>query len=532
MTQLTLLFVIFLATILTVPLSARLGVPSPVLMTVFGTVMALVPDIPNTKIDPSLILPLVLPPLLFAAARRSHWRQFRSSWPAILLLAVALVLVSTAAVALAYVELVPTLPVAAAVLLGALTSPPDPVAAVAVAGDVGMPRRLVTILETEGLFNDVTAIVIYGVAVTAVVQGHFTTSTALIDLLLSAVIAVVVGLGIGWAAVHVIGFLGDATLQVALTLLIPYAAYMLSAEFHGSGVLAVLLCGLYLSDRTDVDDVAYRLVGTAFWDIVELLVTGFSFGLIGQELYVVVKEVGNTWTQLLGDALWIVAVTVLIRLLWLLPAGWLSHRLAWAAPDAAGAADDTIPLTWKDVIVMWWAGMRGVATVALALGIPLTVDGGGPFPGRAQILFTAFVVVLFTLVVQGLTLPFLVRLLGVSEDAKVRAAAERALWVRVTKAQLQRLDQIAKSEQLPQDVYERLAMRQHARLAGAFPEKQDEAARAAARRRKAEVALFNRIGQEMLAAGRRELYEARSEVGADPELVSGVLRQLDLRSEH
>jgi CPA1 family monovalent cation:H+ antiporter len=431
------------------------------------------------------------------------------------------------------------------------------VAAVAVAGDVGLPRRLISILETEGLFNDVTAIVVYSVAVQAVVSGHFSTPVALADLALSAVTAIVIGLAIGWIAGRLIGFLGDATLQVALTLLIPYAAYVIADQLHGSGVLSVLLCGLYLSDRTDADDVAYRLVGTAFWDIVELLVTGFAFGLIGQELHAVLDEVGGRWTAQLGDAMAIVGVVVVVRLLWLLPAGWLSERLerrrmaraaahappggpgADAGPDGAAEDEDELddepsaetPISWQETVVMWWAGMRGVATVALALAIPFTVDGGADFPGREQILFTAFVVVLFTLVVQGLTLPLLVRVLRVGADDRVREEAERQLWLRVAQAELVRLDELAEDGDLPDGLYERLAGREHVRLAINNPEQIDDELRAEARRRRDDVREGRRVEQEMIAAARREMYAARAEPGADPGLVDKVLRRLDLRSE-
>ena len=530
MEQLTLIFVVFLATIIAVPVSARLGLPSPVLMTVFGVVLALIPATPNPTIEPELILPLVLPPLLFAAARRTHWRQFRAGWRAVVGLAVILVLVSTAAVGAAFHGLDPGIPVAASVLLGALVSPPDPVAATAVAGDVGLPRRLVNTLETEGLFNDVTAIVIYGVAVSAVVSGHFTAGGALGEFLLSAVIAVVVGLGVGWLSGRLMGLLDDATLQVALSLLVPFAAYVAADRLHGSGVLSVLLCGFYLSDNTSADDVAYRLVGTAFWDIVELLVTGFAFGLIGQELHTVVEEVGDQWTALLGHAMEIVGVVLAVRLIWLLPGGWFANRLRRQGGDDDEDAEG--PITWRESVIMWWAGMRGVATVALALAIPFTVDGGAPFPGRDQILFTAFVVVLFTLVIQGLTLPFLVRVLGVTVDDKARRDAERHLWFRVAKAELRHLNEIADNEDLPDDVYERLSHRQQTRLAAACPEDVDEELRAMAKQRYREMKKYRQLEQRMLAAGREEMLSARAEPGADPELVDRVIRQLDLRTDN
>jgi Na+/H+ antiporter len=525
MDQLTILFVIFLATIFSVPVGRRIGLPSPVLMTLFGAAMALLPRVPNPNIEPDLILPLVLPPLLFAAARRTHWRQFRASWRTVLLLAVLLVLVTTAAVAGVFHLLNPGLPLGAAVLLGALISPPDPVAATAVAGDLSLPRRLVNTLETEGLFNDVTAVVIYVGAVTSVVSHHFSAAGALGGLALSAAIALAVGFGLGWFSNRAMGLLGDATLQVGLSLLIPYAVYEVADRLHGSGVLAVLVYGLYLSEKVDADDVAYRLVGTAFWDIVELLVTGFAFGLIGQELNVVVKEVGDSWSSLLGDALTVLAVVVLARLLWLLPAAWLANRIA----RRRDTGDK--PVSWREAVVMWWSGMRGVVTVALALAIPLTVDGGAAFPGRDEILFTAFAVVLFTLVVQGLTLPVLTRLLKVGADDQAEREAERRLWYRVAKAELRQLNEAAEAGDVPEELYERLSSRRAGRLAQAFPDAVDEELRATMSQRIGEAKLLHRLDQEMIAAGRRELQTARFEPGVDPELVDRVMRRLDLRSE-
>jgi NhaP-type Na+/H+ or K+/H+ antiporter len=560
MDQLTILFVIFLATLFSVPVGRLIGLPGPVLMTLFGVGMALLPQVPNPNLDPDLILPLVLPPLLFAAARRTHWRQFKASWRTVVLLAILLVLVTTVAVAGVFHALDPQLPLAAAVLLGALISPPDPVAASAVAGDLSLPRRLIGALETEGLFNDVTAVVVYQVAVAAVATHHFSAPSALGKLALSAVIAIAIGLALGWISTWAMGFLGDATLQVSLSLLIPYAAYVAAEHLHGSGVLAVLVYGLYLSGKTDADDVAYRLVGTAFWDIVETLVTGFAFGLIGQELYVVVQDVGHDWTPLLGDALAVVAVVVFVRLAWLLPTAWLANRIGRAVGDVAAEADgeteteaasaadeesptgrfarrrpppntDNLPISRRETVVMWWAGMRGVVTVALALAVPLTVDGGGAFPGREQILFTAFAVVLFTLVVQGLTLPFLVNRLRVGADDKAEREAERRLWFRVATAELRQLNAAVEQGEVPDELYERLASRQHGRLAQACPEAVDEDLRVTAKKRFSDAKRIHDLDQEMIAAGRREMQAARAEPGVDPELVDRVMRRLDLRSE-
>ncbi|MDR3036132.1 MAG: cation:proton antiporter, partial [Kitasatospora sp.] len=198
MGQLTLLFLVLLASVVTMPLARKSRIPQPVLMTMVGLVFAVVPQIPNVQVNPEFILPLVLPPLIFAVARRSSVRYFKANIRSILLLAVALVVVTTTAVAGVFSWLVPAAPLAAAVALGALVSPPDPVAAVAVAGEVGLPRRLTAGLESEGLFNDVTAIVIYSLAVEAVVDGDLSVGRAVERFLLSAVVAVAVGIGLGW----------------------------------------------------------------------------------------------------------------------------------------------------------------------------------------------------------------------------------------------------------------------------------------------------------------------------------------------
>src|SRR5690349_20214110 len=297
-------------------------------MTLLGMVLAVLRFVPNVDIPPDLILPALLPPLLYAAVRRTSWRQFTANKRPIFLLAVALVFVTTLAVAAVASSIVPGLPLAAALALGALVAPPDPVAATAVAGQLGLPRRLVSILEGEGLFNDVTAIVLYHVAIAAAVSGSFHVGEAAFELVLSAVVAVVMGLALGWGANKLMDLLGDATLQIGLTLLVPYASYVLAEELHGSGVLAVLTTALFLAEyAADADDVMTRLAGHTVWDVVDTLVTGVAFGLVGLELHNAIRTASSHWSELLAWAGVVVAVVVFVRLLWLLPASWLTNRL-------------------------------------------------------------------------------------------------------------------------------------------------------------------------------------------------------------
>lgn len=526
MDQLALLFVILLAALVSVPVGEYFNLPAPVLMTVFGGVLAVLPFVPNVDIPPDLILPALLPPLLYAAVRRTSWRQFTANIRPIFLLAVALVFVTTLCVAAVAHAIVPGLPVAAAVALGALIAPPDPVAATAVAGQLGLPRRLVSILEGEGLFTDVTAIVLYHVAIAAAISGEFSAWEAGLDLVLSAVVAVAIGLVLGWGANKLMSLLGDATLQIGLTLLVPYASYVLAEELHGSGVLAVLTTALFLSEyASDADDVMTRLAGHTFWDIIDTLVTGVAFGLIGLELHNAVRTASGRWGALIGWAVVVAAVVIFVRLLWLLPATWLTKRL-----HARRDIDEEIPVGWRETVVMWWSGMRGVASVALALAVPLTTEDGGPFPDRDIIVFIAFGVIIATLVLQGLTLPSLVRRLGVRADSEREKDFEKELAVRATKAARRKLREIEQVEDLPEELSEQMLRRAFDIGIRISPDMGEEERKEAHQKRARRLKRVRQIQSEMLSAARHEVLAARSEPGADPEIVDRVLRHLDVRS--
>ena len=526
MDQLALVLGLLLGAVVTVPLGEKLDLPAPVLMTLAGIGLAFVPFVPNVEIPPDFILPLVLPPLLYASVQRTSWRQFTANVRPILLLAVALVFVTMAAVAVVANAIVPGLPIAAALALGALVAPPDPVAATAVAGRLGLPRRLVSILEGEGLFNDVTAIVLYHVAIAAAVSGTFSWPGAGGELVLSAVVAVAVGLALGWITNKLMSLLGDATLQVGLSLLVPFVSYVLAEELHGSGVLAVLTTALFLAEHgADADDVLGRLAGNTFWEIVDTLVTGIAFGLIGLELHNVFGTAGGRELQMVGWGAAVSAVVVIVRLLWLLPATWLAKRL-----HDMRDIDEEIPVGWRETVVMWWAGMRGVASVALALAIPLKTDSGGAFPARDEIVFIAFSVIMSTLVLQGLTLPWLVRKLGVRADTGVERELEHDLAVRAAKAAKRRLREIEDGEDLPEEVSERLLRGAYEIGARISPDIVDDERREWYSKRIQRLKTMHRIQREMLSAARHEVLSARSEPGADPEIVDRVLRHLDVRS--
>lgn len=523
MDQLVLTLVILLAAVLAEPLGARLGLAPSILMTLFGCLLALVPAVPSLHIPPELILPLVLPPLLYAAARRTSWRQFAENWQVIALRAVVLVAVTAVAVAAVFHAWNPATAVAAGVVLGALVAPPDPVAATSMAGRLGLPRRLIVTLGGEGLFNDVTAIVIYTVGIQAVVTGLFSPWHALVEFAIAAGVGLGVGLLFGWLGGKLTKFLGNAIWQVALSLLLPFAAYGIAEHWAGSAVLAVLVCALYLTDAvTEIGDRDYRLVADSFWDIAEMLITGFAFALIGLELRVVIETTGHNWPALAGVTVAVIGVVVGLRLVLLMATLAASRR--WGDVDE--------PFTWREVIVTWWAGMRGVATVALALAVPFTIDSGADFPARPEILFVAFAVVLFTLLVQGPTLPLVVRITGVHADTRQERAVEQQLWSRVVRAELAELKMIAARDDLPEDVYEDIKGTLRQLSARADPEAADADAKATLDKERRLASQLRAVRAAVIEAGRREAQAARREPGMPPDVVDRVTRRLDLGPTH
>jgi CPA1 family monovalent cation:H+ antiporter len=266
-----------------------------------------------------------------------------------------------------------------------------------------------------------------------------------------------------------------------------------------------------------------RFAGNAFWQIVDTLVTGLAFGLIGLELHNVFGPGKNA--DLVGWAAVVVGVVIVVRLLYLLPATWLAKRL-----HRLRDYDEEIPVGWRETVVMWWSGMRGVASVALALAIPLRTDDGAPFPVRDEIIFIAFAVVMATLVVQGLTLPWMVRRLGVRADADAEQALRRDLALRAAKAARHRLKEIQDVEDLPEDIAERLLRAAYDVGTRISPDIVDDERRDWFTKRTDRLRTLSRIQREMMSAARHEVLAARSEPGTDPEVVDRVLRHLDVRS--
>jgi monovalent cation/hydrogen antiporter len=419
--------------------SRRLTVPYPTLMVIAGLCIALVPGLPDIQLSPDVVFLVFLPPLLYSAAWYTTWHEFKANRKAIVMLALGLVLVTTLIVGLVAHTLIPGLPLAAAFALGAIVSPPDAIAATAIAQNLRIPRRITAILEGESLVNDATGLVAYRVSVAALLTGAFSWNEAALLFVLAAAGGVLVGLIVGWVIAAVHRQLDDPVIETTITLLTPFIAYLPAETLHLSGVLAVVTTGLYVRRQSaTLFSSATRLHAVAVWDNVVFLLNGLTFVLLGLELRDVMKAIADEplWLNI-SWALAILVTTVVVRLAWVFPAAMLNSLL-----NRCLHRDDPLPSA-KHLFVIGWTGMRGVVSLAAALALPATLLDGTPFPKRDLILFIVFVVILGTLVGQSLTLPWLIRRLGLSGEGRSSREQEADARLSALSASTHYLEQIA-----------------------------------------------------------------------------------------
>ncbi len=499
----------------------RLPVPAPLLLVAVGLAVSYVPGVPDYTLDPHIVLPLLLPPLLHTAATDSSYLDLRAQMRPVALLSVGYVLFATFVVGAAAYLIVPGLPLTAALVLGAVVAPPDAVAATAVARRVGLPNRITTILQGESLVNDATAITAFRVALAAAVGEGATWAGGIAEFLIAAVGGVVVGLvlmvPLHWLRTHV----KEALLQNTLSLLIPFVAYAVAEQVHASGVLAVVVVALFLGHRAWEVDFATRLQEEAVWKMVAFVLESSVFALIGLQLPVVLDGLGDYEGT---DAAWYAVAVFLVvaaaRFVWVYPATYLP-RLSARVRAREGE------LSWKGPFVIGWAGMRGVVSLAIAFSIPLTVHGGDPFPERNLILFLTFTTVIGTLVAQGVTLPPLIRLLKFpAHDVQAETLAEANAQAQASRAAEQRLDELLADERnaLPAPLADRLRTvlerRRNAvweRLGQVNPvtgETVDDT--------------YRRLSREMIGAEREVFVRLRDGRYIDDEMLRTLLRRLDL----
>lgn len=515
---------IFVGLMLTVALLAlvarRMTIPYPILFVIGGLVLGFIPKLPRVRLDPEWVFLFVLPPLLFPAALSTSWRDFRANLRPIALLAIGLVLFTTVAVAwLAHYFM--NLPLAAGFVLGAIVSPPDAIAATAIADRLKVPRRIVTILEGESLVNDATALVAYRFAVAAVLTGSFSLGHAAGHFVLAATGGIGVGLVIGVLAGQFHKRVDDAPIEITVSLLTPFAAYLLAERLGVSGVLAVVASGIYLGWRLpELVTFKTRLQGGPVWDMVEFLLNGFVFILIGLQLPEVLRGLSDEAIpirQLVWDALLISLAVILIRILWVFPATYLPRLIFKKL-----CRRDPVP-RWRHVTLVAWTGMRGVVSLAAALALPLTSPGGSPFPGRDLILFLTFVVILATLVVQGLSLPVLIRRLGVKDDGSMERE-ERDARLKANRDALDRLRTVAEKDSARADALQRLRIEyeDHIRqIEGAEPESAGTPLRIFSSE-------YERLSHEALTQERRTILQLRNRSVISDEVLRRIQRDIDL----
>jgi len=501
-------------------LSRRTGIPSPVLLVVFGLAASPLLSAGALELEPEVVLVLVLPPLLYSAALDASLLDFRANTRAIGLLSVALVAVSALAVGAVAHLVVPDLPWAAAIALGAVLAPPDAVAAISIGRRYGMPSRLQTLIEGEGLLNDATALVLYSVAVSTAVGGDFSAGRTAGLLLLSAVGGLAVGLAVAWVVTQVRRRLEEPLVENALSLATPFLAYLPAERVHGSGVLAVVVCGLVLGHASPtLLSSTSRLQTQPVWRLLVFLLEGGVFLLIGLQLPQILQGLeGYSGLQLAGWSAAVVLVALVVRPLWIWPATYLPRRLSRRLREA----DPSPP--WQEVVALSWAGMRGVVSLAAAFALPLTTDDGGPFPQRDLLLFLVFVVILTTLLLQGLTFGRVLRALGLRSDRQGLLLAQAAAQQSAARAALAALDEEVADAPDDADVADALRLLTNTR-ANARWERLSEVRDG---QQETPSRTWRRLRAVMLEAERSELVRLRDAGRLPDEAMREMQRQLDL----
>jgi CPA1 family monovalent cation:H+ antiporter len=436
--ELEVIIVLFVVVLALTTAAHRLLIPYPILLVIGGLALSVIPELPPIHLDPDLVFLVFLPPILWSAAYFTSFREFRADIRPIGLLAFGLVIATTGAVAVVVHATLPGMGWAPAIALGAIVSPPDAIAATAIAKRLHIPGRLVTILEGESLVNDATALVLYRAAVAATVTGRFVLSETLMEFLLAAAGGVAIGITVSMVVQHALRVTKDSFTEIAVTLLAPYISWVAAEQMHVSGVLACVAGGIHLRRHFSVVSPMTRIQARAVWDLVVFLLNGVIFILIGLQLSMFRDAVpAERLTSLLLIGALVSGTAIAVRLV-LVPAVAVVAR--FMSPTLR--ARDPIP-HWSHLFILSWTGMRGIVTLAGALALPHVTAGGAPFPYRSEIILLSFGVILATLVIQGLSLTPLIRALNLkavhSHEKEEQLARERAAV-----AALARLEELGK----------------------------------------------------------------------------------------
>jgi Na+/H+ antiporter len=498
-------------------IAPTLRVPYPIVLVIGGVAVGFVPGMPELELPPDLVLVIVLPPLLYSATFFTSLHELKVNMRPIGLLSVGLVILTTVVVAAVAHAVIDGLSWSSAFVLGAVVSPTDPIAATAMARRFGVPRRLVAIVEGESLINDATALVALRFAVVAVLTGSFSLWEAGLEFAYSVAVGVAIGLGVGWLVRHLRRRLDNPPLEITIALLSAYLAAIPAELVHASAVLAAVTVGVYMGAHTsELTTARTRVQSDAVWEIVVFLLNALLFVLIGLQLPVILDELSGepAGTLLLYGA--IISVTVIVvRFVGTYAAGYLPRLVSRRIRERE--------LPWQHPAFVSWAGMRGAVSLAAALSLPLTTDAGDAFPARDLILFLTFCVIVATLVGQGLTMPLVIRALGLESD-RLAEAEEAQARIHAAEAALARLEELLDEDWVPDETAERLrglyAFRHGRYTARHLGE--DESAH------EEQQAAYQRLRRELIEAEREVLHELRREGTITEHVAQRVVRDLDL----
>jgi CPA1 family monovalent cation:H+ antiporter len=502
--------------------ATRLNVPPSILLVLAGVGLALVPGLPRVELAPDVVLLLVLPPIIYSSSVAMSWGEFKFNLRPISLLAVGCVVFTATAVAAAahhYLEF----SWSTGFVLGAIVSPPDAVAPLSIARRLQLPRRIVVILEGEGLANDATALILYRFAIAAVGGGVFSFSQAT-----GAFAAIVVGellwgIAVGWAMLHLRRWVGNPRIEIMLSVLTPFAAYWPPEFVGGSGVLATVASGLFISwNGLRLISAPTRLQGIFFWNFLIYTIEGMVFLLTGLQAHTLVSGLkAHSFAELGIAAALVSAVVILTRFIWMYPATYLPR---WLIPSIA--RNDPSP-PWQWPFILAFTGVRGIVSLAAALAMPLTTGDGLPFPDRDLILILAFVVVLITLVGQGMTLPWVVRAVGLTKTGKRERleirAEEFATRQEAIEAASNRLEALAAQSSIPEDVLTRLRAHLRQRLRQVMIRSAEDL------ELHEQIAAADRLELQLIAAERDLINTKYRQGGLKDENRRKLERELDLR---
>lgn len=518
--QLEIIILLLTAVLALTTVARKLIIPYPILLVIGGLVLSFVPGLPTIRLDPDLIFLVFLPPLLWAAAYFTSWRDFRANARPITLLAVGLVLATTAAVAYVAHAVLPGLGWAEAIVLGAIVSPPDAVSATAIVKQLHLPRRGISILEGESLVNDATALVLYRAALVTAVSGTFELSITLMDFFLAATMGIAIGFVVGILSRWTLRLTEDSFSEIAITLLAPYIAWVLAEQVHASSVLACVTGGLYIRQHfSAIVAPITRIQARAVWDLLVFLLNGIIFILIGLQLDTFREAIPSSELgPLTVKGLLVSATAIVVRLVWVPVAAWLPRLLS-----SSLRARDPMP-TWSNLFIIGWTGMRGIVSLAAALALPLTTAAGTALPFRAEIILIAFMVILVTLVLQGLSLPLLIRTLDLYEDGDIEHE-ERQAREHAAMAAMALLDDVVEEDWAVSDHIEQLRVHYSRRL-----QRYIDIEASNTKCTKVTTEAFRRLRHETLTAERLAVIELRNEGVISDDILHRLEHELDVEA--